>query len=267
MIDLHNDLLTAKLAQNAYIKYLFDNKKYLERLFCPIFTTQLNNPIQYIVDSNNLLKQYQFAEICIEDIGFLPQDNFDFLLQIKPKYVGLVWNNSNVYGGGAYDYGGLTKAGKKLVKFLEQNSIIVDTAHMNMRTFFDFVNITEKPIFCSHTGFYSMVNDRRNLTNEQIKIIVQSGGIVGLFFVGKYLSKNSEFSSANIVKNIDYFVQNFGIKNLAIGTDFFGTNDLPCDICNYLQINKIRQELLKIGYKTGEIDAIFTQNAKNINFW
>ncbi len=267
MIDLHNDCLTAKITKNRLESYLFACQKHLSKLYCPVFTTELNNPVEFINDKQKLLQKFSYTQICIEDIGFLPSNDFDFLLSIKPKYVGIVWNNSNMYGCGAYSQGGLTQKGKTLVKFLEKNNIIVDTAHMNYRTFFDFVNITQKPIFCSHTGLYSVVNDKRNFTDEQIKIIVQSGGIFGLFFVGKYLTKSSTFLGDDVVKNIDYFVQKFGAKNLAIGTDFYGTKDLPRDIQNYSQIEKIKQKMGKIGYKNTQIDDIFDFNAQKLDNW
>ena len=63
-----------------------------------------------------------------------------------------------------------------------------------------------------------------------------------------------------ILIKIPYFVQNFGLENLAIGTDFFGTSDLPCDVQSYYDFSKIKQKLHQIGYKNAQIDAIFYKN-------
>ena len=181
-----SDFLTEIKDRTEQLKYANFVSKFLNFMCCPIWTTQLKNPKNYIKNKKNMLKMYKNLQICIEDIGFLKKEEFEFLQQIAPKYVGLVWNNSNIYCGGAYDNCGLSKYRKKLVKYMQCNDIIVDTAHMNYKSFFDYVNITTKPIFCSHTGFCGIKNDKRNLKDSQLDIITKSGGLVGLYFVGKY---------------------------------------------------------------------------------
>ena len=263
MIDLHNDFLTEIKNQRLQKKYIESVSRKINYLCCPIWTTNIKNAKFYIKNKQKLIKNYDNLQICIEDIDFLDNSEFDFLLEVCPKYVGLVWNYDNSFGGGAYGVSGLSKKGELLVKFLQHNNIVVDTAHMNYKTFFDYVNITQKPIFCSHTGFYSVVNDKRNLKDSQIELIVKSGGLVGLYFVGKYIANNKTVTSDDVVKNIDYFVQKFGKKNLAIGSDFFGTTDLPKDLFDCSQIDIVKQKLLKIGYKIEDFDDIFANNAKN----
>ena len=262
MIDLHNDFLTEIKEQDMQKKYIENISKTINYLCCPIWTTNLKNAKNYIKNKKNIVKNYKSMQICIEDVGFLQHNDFNFLLDICPKYVGLVWNYDNNFGGGAYGINGLSKNGEQIVKFLQHNNIVVDTAHMNYKTFFDYVNITQKPIFCSHTGFCGVVNDKRNIKDSQIDLIVKSNGIVGLYFVGKYIANNKIVTSDDVVKNIDYFVQKFGKKNLAIGSDFFGTTDLPKDLLDYGQIDIVKQKLLKIGYKIEDIDDIFINNAK-----
>ena len=261
--DLHNDYLT-ELKTNKEIEIYLKSQTNLKTLLSPIWTTKLENVKQFAKDKHELLSSlnlpYQ-TKFCFEDMGFF-DDDYNFLKKIKPFYCGLVWNNDNKYGGGAYGKGTLTKSGKELVHFLEKNNIYVDTAHMNICTFNTFLSKTTKPIFCSHTGFCDVVFDKRNLTKQQIKDIVDSNGLVGLYFVGKYISKD-KVTTNDIIKNINYFVQNFGVDNLAIGTDFYGTTDLPFDIQNYADFSKINQKLHQIGYKTAHIDAIFHKNYEN----
>ena len=133
---------------------------------------------------------------------------------------------------------------------------------MNYKTFWDFAQISQKPIFCSHTGFCGIVDDKRNLKDEQIECIVKSGGLIGLYFVGKYITKNKKCSTDDVARNIDYFVQRFGKKNLAIGSDFFGTTDLPNDLCSYNDIVVVEDKLKKLGYQNQDICDIFGNNVK-----
>ena len=260
MIDLHNDFLT-KLKDDKIIDYLENNKNYLDMLLCPVFTTELKNPLNFIKKSKKIIKKYNFCKIAIEDIGFLSNDDFDEILKIKPTYIGLTWNYANRFAGGAYSNSSLTNAGKYLIKKCEKSNILIDCAHLNYRSFCDVLNVIDRPIICSHTGFCDIVCDRRNLTKNQIKDIIESGGIIGLYFVGKYISlKNVEIY--DIVKNIDYFVQNFGVDNLCIGSDFFGTDDLPQNLKSYNNIYILYKILVQNGYKNDDIDKIFNLNAK-----
>ena len=263
MIDLHNDFLTEIVGIKNQVEYAKKISDILTFLYCPIWTSKLKNAKKYIKNKQNLIKNYQNLQICIEDIGFLQPNDFNFLNIVNPKYVGLVWNNSNIYGGGAYDISGITKNGKNLVKFLETNNMLVDIAHCNSKTFYDIINVVTRPVFCSHTGFCGIKNDKRNLTNKQLELIVNSNGLVGLYFVGKYICNKKYATSKDVVNNIDYFVQKFGTKHLAIGTDFYGTDDLPYDVRNYEQIDLIEKELFLRGYTKANVEDIFENNAKN----
>ena len=263
MIDLHNDFLT-KLNKNEAINYIDQNKKYLDCLLCPVFTTELKNPKKTIKNAKNLINKYEFCHICIEDVGFL--NNFSFLLKVKPRYISLTWNNKNKFASGAYSKGGLTHQGKQLIKFCEKNNILIDVAHLNFKSFLDVMEIIEKPIICSHTGFRDIVNDKRNITKSQIKDIIDVNGIIGVYFVGKYISKGTT-SSLDVANNINYFVQNFGLKNLAIGSDFYGTDDLPFDVKNYNDISNIKYALHNLGYAEKDISKIFDINFKLFSYY
>ena len=260
LLDLHNDFLT-ELDENNYEKYLKNCEQILCQICAPIWTTNLRNPISYISSKIDLISNYNLIQkpyLCLEDLGFV--SNFEILKNWQLLYCGICWNNSNKYCGGAYGVGKITSKGKKLVSFLQNNNIIVDCAHMNISSFNDFANITNKPIFCSHTGFCDIVKDKRNLEKSQLDLIVSSGGLVGLYFVGKYIS-TKKCNIDDIVKNILYFVENYGTKNLAIGSDFYGTDDLPEEVHTYNDFNKIKQKLLKNGLNIEEIDDIFYNNA------
>lgn len=261
--ELHNDYLT-ELKDNKEIKNYLQNQKKLKILLSPIWTAKLKDVKAFAFDKLNLIKNLNInydIKLCFEDMGFFDND-FDFLKKVKTFYAGLVWNDDNKFAGGAYGKGDLTQKGKILVQNLEKRNIYIDTAHMNICTFNSFLSATQKPILCSHTGFYDIVPDKRNLTKNQIEDIVKSNGLIGLYFVGKYIS-NNRAKIDDIVKNIEYFVNNFGCKNLAIGSDFYGTTDLPQNVATYEDFSKIEQELIKIGLNNTQIDAIFCKNFLN----
>lgn len=260
MIDLHNDFLTALNDPCSYL----ENINYNVKICSAVFTSELKNSLKFLKKSKKILKNYDFCKLCIEDMSFFNFGLLDELIKIKPFYVSLTWNNDNQFTGGAYGSGEMTNEGKKLVHILEQNNILIDCAHLNYKSFAQLVEVAQKPFICSHTGFCDVVSDKRNLAYSQIKDIISCDGIVGLFFVGKYITKKL-VKIFDIVKNIDYFVQNFGYEHLAIGSDFYGTKDLPIGINNYQDMEKVRQQMFLLGYDNKAVEAIFEKNAQK--FW
>ena len=266
IIDLHNDFLT-ELKNNEIVGYMQDNEQYLSGLFAPVWTTELNNALRKIIEKNKILKKFNEksnykAKICIEDMFFYKEHMLDEILKIKPFYVGMCWNYENKFCGGAYSDAKLTTKGINLIKTLEKNDILIDCSHMNLKSYKKFITITQKPIFFSHTGFSEVIDDKRNINCEQIQDVVQSKGIIGLYFVGKYISKQ-KVNIGDIVKNIDYFANKFGIDNLCIGSDFFGTKDLPENLKSYNNIINLEIQLLKKGYSKNDIAQIFYKNIQN----
>ncbi len=260
--DLHNDYLT-ELSSNQAIKYLYNNQSYIANLFSPVWTTEIKNPLNFIKNKKKLLKNFKFynkLQICIEDMYFFDDFMKDEILKINPYYCGLCWNYENEFCGGAYSNASLSNKGKRLIKFLENNNIQIDCAHMNEKSFYQLANVTTKPIFCSHTGFKCIIDDKRNLSDAQIKQIIKSEGLIGFYFVGKYISRN-KVSVYDIAKNIELFVKLYGIENLAIGSDFFGTDDLPTELNNYKQFVNLKNQLIRFGFTNCEINKIFYQNA------
>ena len=122
--------------------------------------------------------------------------------------------------------------------------------------------VTTKPIFCSHTAFYGVNQHSRNLKDYQLKMIVDSGGLVGLCLVSDFINGTKRCSVRDIISQIDYFACKFGIENLAIGTDFYGTNHLPKSINDYPDlILNLSLGLGKLGYTEKSLSKIFFENA------
>ena len=90
------------------------------------------------------------------------------------KIITLAWNDANEIAGGAFSDCGFTEFGKEFVKVAEDLGIILDVSHLNRKSFFEFVEISNKPFIASHSNADIVDNPKgkkRNLTDEQIKII------------------------------------------------------------------------------------------------
>ena len=201
LCDCHTDFLTEiknKRERTRYAKSLAGGT-----ISCAVFTTENKYNIQDIEGFNEEIEFYnknfnaKFL-FSIEDAGAITKkEDIKKLINLKPFSITLTWNNKNDYGGGALCEIGLTKKGKQLIEKFEENKIILDYAHLNRKSFFDALKISKKPIFVSHANIDSCFSHRRNLTDRQIEMLVESDGFFGLTIYQKFIS-NNKISSKDI---------------------------------------------------------------------
>lgn len=264
--DAHNDFLTN---ETCNLKTLDEEFKKNNVALCNAIlfsnddtpltiskATQLKNKVN---GYENLVKKCIFS---FENINFIANDVAP-LISFAPFSCSLTWNYDNKFAGGAFGFSGLTNLGKSVIKELTQNHIVIDTAHLNRRSFWDVVNILNAPIFNSHTSITPFKEHRRNIDIEQIKIIYESNGFLGITFVQDFFSNKKHTSPKDIFYIIDSVVQSFGINCIGFGSDFFGTTNLPKKLKNYNHFGKLYDCFKNNGYKQGEIEQIFYQNFLN----
>ena len=129
-------------------------------------------------------------------------DNIDKLFQLGIRYIGLTWNRSNLIGTSGRDesergkkteiFGGLTKFGFDVVKRMDEIGMMIDVSHLGEGAFWDVVKTTKNPIIASHSGCYSLNPHYRNLTDEQIKAIAESGGVIMVNFLDDFINENGK---------------------------------------------------------------------------
>lgn len=269
--DCHNDFLT-KLSTSETIQYLIEAKQNnINAIVASVYTTEIpnNEVFDKIKFYNKLISLASIKPrvlLHIEDCWFLKNSaDLNKLIQLKPFSCGLVWNEKNSLGCGAnIQKGGLTEFGKYCAMELVKNNILVDFAHLNKESFYDLVCTISQPIFCSHTCFNGVNKHSRNLNDDQLMLLVKSNGLVGLTFVSNFLTHEPSANINDVVKQIIYFLDKFGEDNIAIGTDFYGTNNLPISLENYSNFNLLYNALLKAKINRSTIEKLFY---KNFNFF
>lgn len=210
------------------------------------------------VDSDNI-KMYLAVENASMLCGNI--DNVQLLIDNKVKYVTLTWNAENELGGGAQAQGiGLSDFGIQVVKELQNNNIAVDVSHASDELFYDVVKHAEKPIIATHSNSRAITNVKRNLTDEQFKIIRDMGGIVGLNFYKGFLNNDENKACIeDILRHADYFLNIGGENTLCIGADFDGA-DMPSGISGIDTVFSIYQRFCsEFGVKIAK--KIFFENA------
>jgi membrane dipeptidase len=169
------------------------------------------------------------AEPIETDLG-----NLDAWIARGLRSIGIVWSRPNAFGcgvpfvyPGSPDAGpGLTDAGRDLVRECNERGILLDLAHLNERGFFDVAELSDAPLVVSHAAAHALAPMPRNLTDEELDAIGDSGGLVGVVFDTVMTRSDGElvFDTALdvIAGHIDYIAERIGIDHVALGSDFDG---------------------------------------------
>jgi microsomal dipeptidase-like Zn-dependent dipeptidase len=163
----------------------------------------------------------------------------------------------NDIGGSAHGVtkGGLTDKGKEMVRRMQAKSMIVDLAHASSAVISDVLAMSTKPVVVSHTGVKGTCNNTRNLSDEQLKAIAKTGGLVG---IGYWETAVCGRDAKAIARAIRYAANVAGVEYVGLGSDFDGAVAEPFDTTGLVQIT---EALIAEGFSDDEIKLIMGGNA------
>ncbi|PLT30485.1 dipeptidase [Peribacillus deserti] len=198
-------------------------------------------------------------------------DALHVFYQAGLRSLGIVWSRPNAYGEGVpFRYpsspdigGGLTAAGKNLVRECNRLGIMIDTSHLTEKGFWDVANKTDAPIVATHSNAHALCNMSRNVTDKQLAAIAESGGVAGINFSVNMLredgARDNNTPIQEIGRHIEYIAEKFGIDHVAFGSDFDGTN-IPSELKDAAGLPKILEDLKGRGFKDSDLLKLTHQN-------
>ena len=187
------------------------------------------------------------------------------------RSVGPVWSRPNDFAEGVpFRFpstpdvgGGLTQPGKELVRACNELGILVDLSHLNWAGFWDVAQLSNAPLVATHSNAHALCESSRNLTEEQLAAIRDSGGVVGVNFAISFLRadgrEDPETTVAEIVRHVDHLVERMGIDHVAFGSDFDGAV-VPGDLTGAGDLPVVLDALRGAGYDERDVDKITHAN-------
>jgi len=162
----------------------------------------------------------------------------------------------NDIGGSAHgvDKYGLTDKGKEMVRRMEAKGMLVDVAHASAKTIDDVLAMAKRPVVVSHTGVRGTCDNNRNLSDDQLKRIAATGGIIGIGFWDTAVCGKE---AAAIGKAVRYTADLVGVDHVALGSDFDGSVAEPFDATG---LPLITEALINEGFTDEEIAKIMGGN-------
>lgn len=145
----------------------------------------------------------------------------------------LTWNHRNALADGVAERdtgGGLTTFGKAVVKEMERLGMLVDVSHLTDAGFYDVAKMAEQPFVASHSNARALCPHPRNLTDEQLKIIGEMDGFVGLNFYPPFVAEKDAVTQDDLLRQLTHMLDMAGEDAVGLGSDFDGIEVTPADL-------------------------------------
>ena len=153
-----------------------------------------------------------------KDLGLLELAH-DFGLRVQQ----LTYNNHNLIGAGCMEPNdaGLSKFGMDFVRKCNELGIIVDTSHCGRQTTLDACSTSSRTVVATHTGANAVNAHERCKSDEEIRAIAETGGVIGIFTMPWFTAPDPDNTTLeHVADHIDYVANLVGIDHVGIGTDW-----------------------------------------------
>ena len=183
-------------------------------------------------------------------------DNIDVLYDAGFRMMAPTHFFDNDIGGSAHgvEKYGLTEKGIDFVGRMEAKHMLIDLAHASTHTIDDVLSLAKRPVVVSHTGVKGTCDNQRNLSDDQLRKIAATGGVIGIGFWDTAVCGED---ARSIAKAIKYAVSVAGIDHIGLGSDFDGSVKAPFDTSGDALIT---EALINEGFSDEEIAKIMGGN-------
>jgi membrane dipeptidase len=194
------------------------------------------------------------------------------------------YNARNRLGDGCLEpaNSGLSKLGRAAIARMNQLGIVVDVAHVGRRTSLEVIEASSAPVIVSHGNACGVYESRRNLTDEQISAVAESGGVIGVCAFPGFVSAAGA-DLGKLLDHLDYLAERAGDSHVGLGLDFsqesegdydyYGYEEdtyprppwiYPPGIAGFADIANIADGLHSRGYSTAQIEGIAHGNFRRV---
>ena len=210
------------------------------------------------------------AEAISPDLGELEE-----LYELGMRSLGIAWSRPTAFGHGvpfrfpgSPDQGpGLTRAGHALVLECNQRGVVVDTSHLNERGFWDVARVSGAPLVASHSNAHALCPSPRNLTDDQLRAIGESGGLVGINFCVGFVREDGaddpDTPLSAIAAHAAHVAEVAGVDAVALGSDFDGAT-MPHALPDAAHLPALFDALREFGFTEPELAQIALGNWRRV---
>jgi membrane dipeptidase len=186
--------------------------------------------------------------------------NLDRLYDAGFRMAGLAHFFDNEVAGSMHGLkkGGLTPFGVEIVRAMEAKGMVVDIAHCSHQCVAEVLKMAKRPVVSSHGGVQATCKVNRNLTDEEVRGVAATGGVVG---IGYWDAAVCDTSPAGIVRAIAHVRDLVGIDHVGLGSDYDGAIAARFDTS---RIDAITQALIDAGFSDADIAKVMGGNVLRV---
>lgn len=265
------DEIRGKESSDYFFRVLDNHKKEIVDNFDKI------KLCQRISDIDNAVNCKKCASVIAVEGGspFAEKDSILIANEHGVKLITLTWNAENELGYGCQSGSdsGLKECGKALLRNMRDLGIVADVSHLNRAGFYDAISSGAR-VIASHSNSEKVLLEtrkesedkffscRRSLNDEQIKLLIECGGLIGINFCRSFLGDEGDDGFEAVYRHITHILDLGGENTLAIGSDFDGC-DINPDLAGVDKIIDLYDYLCGKGIDSVLADKIFYDNAMN----
>jgi membrane dipeptidase len=191
------------------------------------------------------------------------------------RSLGIAWSRPNSFGHGVPfgfpgppDQGpGLSDAGRELVRACNELRVLVDLSHLNERGFWDVAELSDAPLVASHSNAHALCPSPRNLTDDQLRAVGASGGLVGINFCVAFLREDGaddpDTPLSAIAAHAAHVAEVAGPDAVALGSDFDGAT-MPRELDKAAKLPALFDALRAFGFDEPELERIARGNWRRV---
>ncbi len=188
--------------------------------------------------------------------------NVDLFKSEGVTYITLCHNGSNDICDSAVGdaiHSGLSEFGKRVIERMNRVGITVDISHSSEQSTLDAMRLSSQPIIASHSSCKSLCDHPRNLSDDTIKRLAASGGVIQICGYGGFLTSNEKATIHDMIAHIEHVVSLVGDDYVGVGSDFDGGGGVEgFEGANHFM--NITIELLRRGHSTERVAKIMGGN-------
>ena len=156
-------------------------------------------------------------------------------------------------------HGGVSQFGAEVIAEMNRLGILVDMSHAGEKSFYDALDISMKPIVCSHSSARALCDHPRNLTDDQMRALAAKGGVAQTTIYHGFLRSDAEATILDVMAHLDHAIQLMGIDHVGLGTDFDGDGGVR-GLADSSELLNFTRQLLRKRYSDEDIQKIWGGN-------
>lgn len=178
------------------------------------------------------------------------------------RLLGVTWSFSNRFAGSSSDGGaGLTAEGKELVRLAREKRVVLDVSHASQETTMEICRNSEVPVIASHSNCKQLKPHLRNLSDDEIRCIASTGGVIGLNFHASFVGDRSNPATVSRVADHAVHMAKVGGHGVvALGSDFDGYIRKPVGLEDASKVPALWAELKLRGWTDEQIRGVKGEN-------